>query len=437
MRRPPHVLHLLLLFLGAALLAPAADAQTYPSKPIRWILGYPPGGGTDFIARTVAQALSANLGQPVVIENRPGAAAIVGAEAAAKSAPGLVGAAHPAARAQGRLSGTGGDMKSSCVEWRALALAAVAALAAHGTALAQGYPVKPVRIIVSLAPGGMADIFARTASPRLAEAGKQPFIVENRTGAGGNIGAELAAKSPPDGYTLYMGFHGTNAINPVLYGPRLPFDPFKDFTPVILVARVPNVLVVHPSVPVNSVQDLVALARAKPNALSYASQGTGSSGHMAGELFKITAGLDIVHIPYKGAAPAIQALLAGETQVMFDIVSLALPQIRSGKMKALAVVGPQRVAVLPELPTMAEAGLPQVEGGPWFGLFAPTGTPPAVIDWVNREVASTFKVPEVRERFTSQGVVFDLGPPESFAAHVAAERERWRNVIERAGIKLE
>src|SRR4029450_6689036 len=214
----------------------------------------------------------------------------------------------------------------------------------------QDYPAKPVRIIVPLAAGGMSDIFARTAAQRLTAVGRQPFIVENRVGAGGNIGAEFASKAPPDGYTLYMGFHGSNAINPILYGPRLGFDPFKDFIPVILVARVPNVLVVHPSLPVKSVQELVALARAKPKALTYASQGIGSTGHMAGELFKIAAKLDIVHVPYKGAAPAIQDLIGGHVTLMFDIVSLALPHIRSGKMKALAVVGTQRVSVLPELP---------------------------------------------------------------------------------------
>ena len=320
--------------------------------------------------------------------------------------------------------------------WSAAGLAALIVFGAV-SASAQDYPAKPVRIIVSLAAGGMADIFARTAAQRLTEAGKQTFIVENRVGAGGNIGAEFAAKAAPDGYTVYMGFHGSNAINPVLYGAKLGFDPFKDFTPVILVARVPNVLVVHPSLPVKTVQELVALGRARPKALSYASQGIGSSGHMAGELFKITAKLDIAHVPYKGAAPAIQDLMGGHVTVMFDIVSLALPHIRSGKMKALAVVGAQRVPVLAELPTMAESGLAAVEGGPWFGLFARSGTPRTIIDWLNREVANTFSSPEIRERFTAQGVVFDLGSPESFGAHVATEHERWKNVIQRAGIRID
>lgn len=320
--------------------------------------------------------------------------------------------------------------------WSAAGLAALIVFGAV-SASAQDYPAKPVRIIVSLAAGGMADIFARTAAQRLTEVGKQTFIVENRVGAGGNIGAEFAAKAAPDGYTVYMGFHGSNAINPVLYGAKLGFDPFKDFTPVILVARVPNVLVVHPSLPVKTVQELVALGRARPKALSYASQGIGSSGHMAGELFKITAKLDIAHVPYKGAAPAIQDLMGGHVTVMFDIVSLALPHIRSGKMKALAVVGAQRVPVLAELPTMAESGLAAVEGGPWFGLFARSGTPRTIIDWLNREVANTFSSPEIRERFTAQGVVFDLGSPESFGAHVAAEHERWKNVIQRAGIRID
>jgi tripartite-type tricarboxylate transporter receptor subunit TctC len=318
------------------------------------------------------------------------------------------------------------------------ALAALLVMAAAPAAVfAQDYPAKQVRIIVSLAPGGMSDIFARAAAQRLTEASKQPFIVENRTGAGGNIGAEFAARAPADGYTLYMGFHGTNAINPVLYGAKLGFDPFKDFIPVILVARVPNVLVVHPTLPVKSVKELVALGRANPKSLTYASQGIGSSGHMAGELFKITAKLDIVHVPYKGAAPAIADLIGGHVTIMFDIVSLALPHIRSGKMKALAVVGRERVPVLPELPTMAEVGLPAIEGGPWFGLFARTGTPRSIIEWLNREVAAAFKVPDVRDRYTAQGVVFDLGSPESFGAHVTAEHERWKNVIQKAGIRID
>lgn len=316
-------------------------------------------------------------------------------------------------------------------------LGLLAASAFSDAARGQDYPAKPVRIIVSLAAGGMSDIFARTAAQRLTEVGKQPFIVENRVGADGNIGAEFASKAPPDGYTLYMGFHGSNAINPILYGAKLGFDPFKDFIPVILVARVPNVLVVHPSLPVKSVQELVALARAKPKALTYASQGIGSTGHMAGELFKIAAKLDIVHVPYKGAAPAIQDLMGGHVTLMFDIVSLALPHIRSGKMKGLAVVGAQRVSVLPELPTMGEAGLTAVEGGPWFGLFARAGTARNIVDWLNREVAATFNTPEIRERYTAQGVLFDLGSPESFGAHVAAEHERWKNVIQRAGIRID
>ena len=303
------------------------------------------------------------------------------------------------------------------------------------TALAT-YPERPLRYVIPSAAGGGPDTAARVVMAELSRQLGQQIVVDNRAGGSGVIGTEMIAKATPDGYIIGHGNIQTLGITRSVLS-RLPYNPDKDLQPVVQMYFTPNLLTVTPSLPVKSVQELVALGRARPKALTYASQGIGSSGHMAGELFKITAKLDIVHVPYKGAAPAIQDLMGGHVTVMFDIVSLALPHIRSGKMKALAVVGKQRVPVLADLPTMAEVGLPAIEGGPWFGLFARTGTTRPVIDWLNREVAATFNAPENRDRFTAQGVVFDLGSAESFGAHVAAEHERWKNVIQSAGIRID
>ena len=306
------------------------------------------------------------------------------------------------------------------------------AICAH----AQDYPAKPVRIIVPLAPGGLGDQLTRVIAQKLTATAKQPVLVDNRTGGGGIIGAEAAAKAAPDGYTLFTGLHNTQSILPHLQA-KLPYDPAKDFTPVILMATVPNVLVVHPSLPVQSVKELVALARTRRGALTYASQGVGSSGHIAAELFKLTAGVDIVHVPYKGAAPALQDLMGGHVMMMFDITVFALPNMRAGKVRALAVTTAERLAVAPELPTMAEAGMPEVQGGAWFALFAPTGTPRPVIDWWNRETRRALSESDARERFVSQGATLPLGTPESLATFVAADSERWARVIRSAGIKLD
>ncbi len=324
--------------------------------------------------------------------------------------------------------------------WRSSALAVSAAGALWLTAVipahGQEYPAKPVRIIVPLAPGGMADLLSRALAQKMPAATRQPLIVENRTGGGGVIGAEVAARSPPDGYTLFAGFHATNAILPHLVA-KLPYDAVKDFSPIILMAAVPNVLVVHPSVPAQSVKALIALAKSRRGELTYASQGVGSSGHIAGELFKLIAKADIVHVPYKGAAPALQDLMGGHVMMMFDIMTFALPNMRSGRVRALAVATAERVPVAPDLPTMAEAGLPGIEGGAWFALFAPAATPRPIIDWWNREARRAFSEPDVRERFVSQGAVLPLGTPEALGAHVAAETQRWGQVIRSAGIKLE
>ena len=316
--------------------------------------------------------------------------------------------------------------------WSALALM----LSAGAPACADEYPSKPIKIIVSLAPGGLADMFARLFAQHVTEATKQAVVVENRTGAAGVVGAEAAAKAPGDGYTLYLGLHSTIAILQYL-NPKLPYDPEKDFVPVVHIATLPNLLVVHPSVPANSVAELIAYAKSKPGTLSYASQGNGSSGHMAGEQFKLLTGTDIVHVPYRGAAPAVQDLLGGRVQMMFDTVTLQAPQIAAGKVRALAVTATQRVAALPDVPTTVEAGLPELQGGAWFGLFAPAGTPRDVVAWLNRAAREAFTAPAVQARLEQQGAQLPLGSSEAFAAFVAAERHRWSEVIRKANIRLE
>ena len=321
--------------------------------------------------------------------------------------------------------------------WIARCVAALLALvAAAAPGFAQDYPAKPVRVIVPTAPGGMADILARHFGQKFGEKIKQPVIVENKTGAGGVIAADYVAKSPADGYTLYVGFHATNAILPTL-DPKLPYNPTRDFAPIIHIANLPNVLVVNSKVEVKSVKELVELARSKPGVLSYASQGIGSSGHIAGEQFRLLTRTDIVHVPYKGAAPALQDLIAGRVPMMFDIVPFALQHIRDGSVRGLAVAAPQRVPVLPDIPTMTEAGYPGVQGGAWFALFAPAGTPPAVIDLLNRAARDAFNAADVRDKLEPRGVVFVLGSPAELGAWVAADTERWAKVIREAGIKLE
>jgi tripartite-type tricarboxylate transporter receptor subunit TctC len=318
------------------------------------------------------------------------------------------------------------------VAWSALALMVWAAVPVR----AEDYPSKPVKIIVSLAPGGLADMFARLFAQHVTEATKQAVVVENRTGGAGVVGAEAAAKAPGDGYTLYLGLHSTIAILQYL-NPKLPYDPAADFVPVVHIATLPNLLVVHPTVPANSVAELIAYAKSKPGTLSYASQGNGSSGHMAGEQFKLLTGADVVHVPYRGAAPAVQDLLGGRVQMMFDTVTLQAPQIAAGKVRALAVTATQRVAALPDVPTTVEAGLPELQGGAWFGLFAPAGTPRDVVAWLNRAAREAFTAPAVHARLEQQGAQLPLGPPEEFATFIAAERQRWSEVIRKANIRLE
>ena len=321
---------------------------------------------------------------------------------------------------------------------RAVSLAAAlcgAVVLATAPARSQDYPARPIKIIVPLAAGGLADTLARIVSQRLAEASGHSVVVENRPGAAGAVGAEAAARAPADGYTLFMGGLSTNAVLAHLV--KLNFDPAKDLVPITHVATFPNVLVVTPDLPAKSVQELVLYARANPGKLSNASQGNAASGHLVGEQFKQAAGIQMVHVPYRGAAPAIQDLIAGHVQVMFDSVSLHAPLIKDGKTRALAVLTSQRLESLRDVPTMAEAGFGEMQSGTWFGMFAPAGTPRAAIDWVNSETRKAFAAADVRQRYLSQGTALPLGSPEDFAAHIALERQRWGEVIRQANIRLE
>ena len=313
------------------------------------------------------------------------------------------------------------------------ALFVLAALQAPVTA--QTYPSQPIKILVATPPGGMADLVGRTFAQGLSEAGKTA-VVENKTGAGGALAAEAGAKAAPDGYTLFVAMHQTNAILPHLLA-KPPYDSLKDFAPILHATGAANILVVNPSVPAKTLAELIAYAKANPGKLTYASQGKGSSGHVVGEQFRRLAGIEITHVPYRGAAPAAQDLVAGHVSIMFDIVPLAQPQIAAGKVRALAVAASQRLAILPDVPTMAESGFPQLEGGPWFGLVAPTGTPRDAIDYLNAEGRKIFSAPEVRDRFLAQGVVLPLGTPESFGTYIAGEYKRWGEIVRGAGIEPE
>jgi tripartite-type tricarboxylate transporter receptor subunit TctC len=315
----------------------------------------------------------------------------------------------------------------------------VAALAAFASlALAQApYPSRPIRIVVPFPAGGTTDILARAVAVKLTETTGQPAVVDNRPGAGGNIGAELVAKSAPDGYTFLMGTVGTHAINPSLYA-KMPYDHVKDFAPVILVAGVPNVLVINPSLPVNSVQELIAYIKANPGKVNFASSGSGTSIHLSGELFKTMTGTQITHVPYKGSAPALQDLVGGQVQIMFDNLPSSLALIKGGKLKALAVTSLERSSALPDVPTVAESGLPGFEASSWFGLLAPAGTPKEAIAKINGEVAKWLATPEAKEKLASQGAIAASGlTPDDFAKHIATETTKWNKVVKESGAKVD
>ncbi len=297
------------------------------------------------------------------------------------------------------------------------------------------YPSKPVRIIVPSTPAGVLDNVTRALAPRLADLLGQPIVIENKGGAGGNIGAEAAARSPADGYTLFIGFNATHGANLALFG-KLGYDPVKDFAPISLLASVANIISVHPSVPVNSLTELVAMARAKPGQLSYASSGNGTSTHLAAELFKALAGVDITHIPYKGSAPAVADTIAGHVPMIVDSVASSTAQVKAGKLKPLATTSPKRLAVLPELPTVAESGYPGFASVAWLGLLAPAGTPRAIVEQLNAQVLKVMALPETRERMAAFGVEITTSTPDEFAAHIRSEMAKLGKVIRDANIKV-
>lgn len=319
-------------------------------------------------------------------------------------------------------------------------LAALALACAAFAASAQGYPTKPVHFIVPYAPGGPLDAVARALAEKVREPLGQAVIVENKPGAGGNIGADFVAKSAPDGYAIVMGAVATHAINPALF-PRMPYDPVKDFAPITLVASVPNVLVMNAETAaklnIRSVQDLVAYAKAHPGQLNFASGGNGSAGHLAGELLKSMAHVYAVHIPYAGAAPAQLALVSGQTEFMFDNLASAAPQIRNGKLKALAVTTAQRAAAFPELPTVAESGLPGFDINTWFGIFAPAHTPAPVVRKLNEVFTAALRSPEIKERLARMGAEPAPTTPEQLGALVQRELKKYAQVVKASGAKLE
>ncbi len=317
----------------------------------------------------------------------------------------------------------------------ACALAALAGTA-PGPGHAQGYPSRPIRLVVPFPPGGSLDVVARAIGQRLTAAWGQPVVIDNRPGAGGNIGADLVAKSAPDGYTILEGALSTHAVNVSLYS-KLPYDPIRDFAPITLVATTPNVLVVNSAFPVNSVPELIAYAKAHPGALSFGSGSNGSAGHLAGELFKAEAGVDMVHVPYKGAAPALQALLAGDTQLMFDNLANSMPQLKAGKLKALAVTTAKRSALAPDLPTLAESGLPGFDIYTWWGFMAPAGTAPEVIAKWNAEVTRILGTPEMKAFFAQQGAEPAPTSPDQFAALIRSEIPKYARIIKASGAKVD
>jgi tripartite-type tricarboxylate transporter receptor subunit TctC len=310
-----------------------------------------------------------------------------------------------------------------------------ALLAAPAAFAQQSYPQKPIRLVVPFPAGGIADLFARIIGGRFSESWGQPVVVENRAGAGGNIGADIVAKAPADGYTLLMGSIGTQAVNVSLFS-NMPYDPAKDFTAVALVVEAESLLALHPSVAANTPAELIALARAQPGKLTYGSAGVGTTSHLAGELFKSMAGVDVTHVPYKGNVPAITDLLAGQTSMVFATMPTVLPHVKAGKLKGIAVLGTNRSPAAPEVPTMAEA-LPGFEVNNWIGVFGPAGLPAAITAKLNAEIFSLMRAPEVQQRLITEGARFTPMTPAQFSAFVAAETAKWGKLIREVGIRAD
>jgi len=317
-----------------------------------------------------------------------------------------------------------------------LAILVLALLSWPAAAPAQdAYPSKPVRLILPFPPGGGTDILGRLVAERLATRLGQPVVTDNRGGAGGNLGAEAAARAAPDGYTLLFAAT-TLAISPSLYA-KLNYDPFKDLAPVSLIATVPNVMITHPSVPVRTLQEFIALAKAKPGEMNFGSGGNGTSNHLGGELFNMVAGVKLVHVPYKGVNLAMNDAMAGNVQLVLIGITAAAPQIKAGRLRALAVLAPQRSAALPGVPTAAEAGLPELDVTTWYGLLAPAGTPRPVIARLNAEIARIMHAPDLQERLASMAAEPRTSTPEEFGAYIRQEAARWGEVVRKAGLRAE
>jgi tripartite-type tricarboxylate transporter receptor subunit TctC len=315
----------------------------------------------------------------------------------------------------------------------ALVLACTSPLAADAPA---AFPAKPIRLVVPFPPGGSTDIIARVIGQKLSESLGQQVIVENKPGAGGNIGVESVAKAPADGYTLVMGHVGTFGSNPALYK-KLPYDPVKDFAPVTLIAMVPNLLVVQPSLPIRTTQELIAAARAKPGQLTYGSGGNGSAAHLAAEYFKLRAGVDIQHIPYKGTMPALTDLLSGQISMQITGAPPLMPYIKSGKVRVLATASPQRLKILPDVPTIAESGVPGYAATQWYGILAPAATPKPVVDKLNVEIVNAINRPDVRARLEAEGAEPVGNTPAEFAAFIKSELALWAKVVKESGATID
>ena len=317
-----------------------------------------------------------------------------------------------------------------------VSICALAAISTHGPASAQSYPQKPVRIVVGVPAGGTTDVVARLLGHKLGELLGQQVVIENRGGAGGNIGAELVAKAPPDGYTLFLATIGTMAINPSLYS-KMPFDTLRDFAAISQLTSMPQLLVVHPSVPVKTVKELIAYAKSRPGQLTFASGGGGTAIHLAGELFKTMAGVEMVHVAYKGGGPAMTDLIGGQVSLMFDQILTSLPHVQSGRLRGLAVTTANRSPAAPQIPTIAEAALPGYAVTTWHGLLAPAGTPREIVNRLSSEAAKALQNPDIRDRFAAQGVDPVSSTPEQFSALMKSELEKWRKVIAASGMKID
>jgi tripartite-type tricarboxylate transporter receptor subunit TctC len=305
-----------------------------------------------------------------------------------------------------------------------------------GLCSAQAFPERPVRLVVGFPPGGPSDILARALGQKLAGGWREPVVIENRPGAGGNLAAEVVAKSAPDGHTWLLGNNSILATNQALYG-KLGYDPVKDFAPVALVAIQPNVLVVHPDLSVSSVQELIVFAKKNPGKINYASSGSGAAAHLAAELFKTMAGVDLVHVPYKGAQPALADVISGRVQLMFATSASVVPYIKAGRLRALAVTTAQRSSLLPELPTMAEAGVPGFEATTWHGVVVPSATNTALVDQINRQINSVLMEKDFREKLAALGAEVRTGTPQDFAAYIAAEIPKWTKIVRESGARAD